>query len=344
MNLIMSGVDYKTADLATREQFSQTALAVQNTLERIKENPCVEGCVLLSTCNRTELYLSCTPDSEAVPLNLLCEALELNPEEYRNHFITRKNRQALDHLMMVAAGLHSQIRGEDQILAQVKTAAQLAREAHTSDGVLETLFRCAVSAAKKAKTEAPLSPMETSVATRALEVLREQAGNLDGKHALVIGNGKMGRLAASLLVREKCRVTVTLRSYKHGEIAVPQGCETVAYDDRYSAMMGCDILVSATASPHHTITADRLQACRDLPRWMMDLAVPRDIDPAVAELPDVQLWNVDALGGKTGSTQISPQMQRVNEILQEYTQRFYKWLHYREDLRPAVCKRTVELC
>jgi len=234
--------------------------------------------------------------------------------------------------MMVASGLRSQIRGEDQILAQVKSAIDTAREVHTGDAVLETLFRCGISAAKKAKTQAPLSPVESSVARRALEVLEDRCGVLKDKRVLVIGNGEMGRLAASMLVEKGCRVTMTLRSYKRGAAVIPDGCDTVPYDRRYSHIPSCEILISATASPHFTIRADELCGCGKIPRYLVDLAVPRDIDPLAADLPGVTCWNVDELGGNTPGREAAEKLKIIRSILDAYKARFYQWERYRSRL------------
>ena len=333
MSLIMAGIDYKTADVAVRELFSHTSAAAKDTMRLVRKHPAVEGCVLLSTCNRTELYLSCIPDGEASAQALLCSALGLSPDAFGRYFVARRDRQAISHLMMVTAGLRSQIRGEDQILAQVKTAIALAREENCADPVLETLFRCAVSAAKKAKTLAPITPVESSVALRALETLWDARGDLSGMRALVIGNGEMGRLIASLLVGAGCRVTVTLRSYKRGEIRVPERCATIPYDQRYELMPKCDILVSATTSPHYTVTADTLAGLSPLPAYLVDLAVPRDIEPSIADRCNVRLWNVDTLGRDTARQESAQKLMQVKEIIGEYIERYYKWRGYREHLR-----------
>lgn len=159
------------------------------------------------------------------------------------------------HLMEVASGLRSRIWGEDQIISQVKDAIALAREAGCTDGVLETLFRSAISAGKEVKTEVRLTAVPTSAASMAVELLAAKLGDLAGKKALVIGNGEMGRLSASLLQQAGCEVWVTLRTYRHGETIVPPGCGVVPYEERFHHMEGCDFLISATTSPHYTVTA-----------------------------------------------------------------------------------------
>lgn len=323
LGIVMAGIDYSRAGVEQREPFSLTSGRVREVLTSIRGQSGVDGCVLIATCNRTELYLSCAEGIDLSPARILCGELAV-PESCSALFTTRRERQALSHLMLLAAGLRSQIRGEDQVLAQVKTAIQAAREAHCADAVLETAFRLAVSVGKRVKTEVPLSPVESSTAHRAVEVLREQAGTLRGLRALVIGNGEMGRLSAALLAAQGCEVTMTLRSYKRGAAVIPAGCGTVPYDERYRVIPHCDIAVSATTSPHFTLQAAELRGCPALPRYFVDLAVPRDIEPEVAELAGIRCWNVDTLGGgPCGET--AEKLRAIRDIANEYIARFDAW-------------------
>ncbi len=301
----------------------------------------VEGCVLLSTCNRTELYLSCASGAEPEPGALLCAAAGLPYAPFAGAFVTRTGggcpapdgggrRPALPDL------------GEDQILTQVKGAAAAAREAGTADGVLEILFRNAAAAGKEIKTKVPLTGVPRSAAQSAVERLARDAGGLEGKRALVIGNGEMGRLSAALLHRLGCAVTVTLRTYRHGETVVPAGCAVAPYEERYAAMKGVDLLLSATTSPHYTISARELAAVEDHPRLLADLAIPRDIEPAVGELPGVTLYNVDSLGVDTRREVPAAAAEIVERHLQ-----MAQWENYRsclpglERVKQAVAARVL---
>ena len=329
MNLSMSGLDYGLAPIALRERLSFTRSQAGELSGEIRRSvPGVQGCVIISTCNRTEIYLSCQPGVNPEPGAVLCAAAGQDYAPFAHAFVTRRDEDAVRHLARVAAGLRSQIWGEDQIVTQVKTAIAAAREQGGADPVLETLFRTAVSASKAIKTRARLTALPASAASRAVEVLARETGGLAGRRALVIGNGEMGRLAASLLREAGCAVTVTLRSYHHGETVVPAGCAVAPYEARYAAMEGADILLSATTSPHYTVTARELSALKTPPELLVDLAIPRDIQPEAGDLPGVKLFNVDALGA-------APQRQappEVEEILERQIARFYQWADYRESL------------
>ena len=318
MSLVMSGLDCHRASIALRERLAFSQQEVRELLVWLRHQPGVEGCVLLSTCNRTELYLSGEADT---PWRLLCRGAGVPEAELEHYFTTRTGTDAARHLMEVACGLHSQILGEDQIITQVRTAMELAQEEKTADPVLAALFRRAVTAGKRARTEVHVARGVPSMGTRCREVLQRELGDLAGKKVLVIGNGQMGRLAAELLHEAGARVQVTLRSYRHGETVVPAGCGTVPYEDRLAAMEGMDALVSATASPHYTLTMAQLETVAHPPRVAVDLAVPRDIDPACAAR--MRCFDTDSLGaGGPGSQE---ELAAMETIAGEELEKFQQW-------------------
>ncbi len=337
----MSGLDYNKANIALREQLSFTKSGVLEIVQKISEFDGVYGTVLLSTCNRTEIYLSCRKGLN--PDEILCTAAGVDYSQFAHAFVTRRGTECTRHLMEVACGLQSQILGEDQILTQVKNAAAIAREAKTIDAELETLFRNASSCGKNVKSAMKLKGVKTSAAHSAVSALENFFGSLKGKNAIVIGNGEMGRLAAGLLVDAGCDVTVTLRSYRHGETVVPLGCKVVSYDDRYAIIDGSDLVVSATTSPHYTVAVDELRQVKNLPSALVDLAIPRDIEPEISEF--VQLFNVDNLGNHSGFDEDAK--EQVYEIVYDYMHRYYRWRNYRkcmpaiEDLKEAVIERVI---
>ena len=331
MHIIMAGLDHSLASVALREKFSFTKTAVADAVAEFARKPGVQGAVLLSTCNRTELYLSLEDDQNVAPDRLLCTVAGHPYEGYA--FVIREDEEAVRHLMEVASGLRSRILGEDQILSQVKTAAEISRQAQACDSALATLFRTAVTCGKQVKTNGHLTGVATSAAHMAVKAAQARLGSLSGKKGLVIGNGEMGRLAAGLLRDAGCTVSVTLRSYHHGETVVPAGCSVISYDDRYQAMSGMDLVISATTSPHHTIYRQDFLNIPNAPRLLIDLAIPRDIEPSTGELPGITLLNVDDLGENLGAD--AEAIQQAQETISEYMERFHQWRVYRESL-PAL--------
>ncbi len=325
MKLCMAGID-ASAPFEEREKLSLVRGQVQAMLPRIAEQT---GCaaVLLATCSRTELYLHAEGERALPdPAEALCRAAGVAASA----FVTRREgADAVRHLMHVAAGMQSQIFGDDQIVSQVKDAVALAREAKTTDAVLDTLFRRAVTAGKRVRTETRLTGVPASAAEVGVRRAERFFGSLAGHRAVVIGNGEMGRLAARALVRAGSEVTVTLRTYRHGETLVPQGCGTVPYDRRLDAIEGADLVVSATTSPHFTLTAAQMQTLLCPPRLLLDLAMPRDIESTAAGA-QTALFNLDDLGDLGDADDTSRETAEC--ILDEETREFFAWLNYRAAL------------
>ena len=326
----MAGID-ASAPFEEREKLSLVRGQVQAMLPRIAEQT---GCaaVLLATCSRTELYLHAEGERALPdPAEALCRAAGVAASA----FVTRREgADAVRHLMHVAAGMQSQIFGDDQIVSQVKDAVALAREAKTTDAVLDTLFRRAVTAGKRVRTETRLTGVPASAAEVGVRRAERFFGSLAGRRAVVIGNGEMGRLAARALVRAGSEVTVTLRTYRHGETLVPQGCGTVPYDRRLDAIEGADLVVSATTSPHFTLTAAQMQTLLCPPRLLLDLAMPRDIESTAAGA-QTALFNLDDLGDLGDADDTSRETAEC--ILDEETREFFAWLNYRAAL-PLIAK------
>ncbi|MBM6897931.1 glutamyl-tRNA reductase [Pseudoflavonifractor capillosus] len=342
MIVVMSSLEHHLAPIDLREALSFTATHVQRLNAQIAALPNIHGCVILSTCNRTEIYLCCADTCH--PGQVLCHAAGVDFAPFSAAFVTCQGEDAVEHLMQVAAGLRSRVWGEDQILAQVKRAITLARDSHSTHPMLETLFRSAISAGKEIRSTVRLTALPTSAASQGVELLRQHLGSLKGLRAMVIGNGEMGKLSAQLLHQAGCQVMVTLRTYRHGETVVPSGCEAQPYDRRFELLGGVDVLISATASPHYTVTVERLAQVGKLPRAMVDLAIPRDIEPQVGQLPGVKLFNVDDL---MDTSPLHTVPQEVQEILDKYQRQFYRWFHYKvslplmEELKLSIVQRLT---
>lgn len=332
MNICMAGIDFHCANLVQREPISFVAGQVENLLPRIQETEGVLGCVLIATCNRTELYLH-TEHKKIDPLLLLTKAANVPLAAYQNIAAVRHSEEAITHLFEVAAGMQSQIFGDDQIVSQVRGAIALSRKLHCADSVLDTLFRCAVTGSKRVKTETRLVGVPASAAHRGVARAAEILGTLQKKRAVVIGNGEMGRLAASLLYQAGCQVTVTLRSYRHGETVVPAGCATYPYDERCNLIEGADLVVSATTSPHYTLCQEQIERMENPPALMIDLAMPRDIEDAGYQ--NITVLNLDDLG--TLEDENAEERAAAYAILEEEKAEFYAWYEYRKAL-PVIAQ------
>lgn len=330
MMLQMVGIDYEKADLDTRELFSFHKHSLLGAMEYIQSEYELNGVILLSTCNRTELYVSTDETIEDL-FEMLCAAKKVSKEQYRNYAIERRGQEAIDHLFQLACGLKSKIFGEDQIISQVKTALLQAREAETTDTYLEKVFQTAIATAKKVKTEVHLTAVKTSVIEEMLKALNNHFQTLQGKKCMVIGNGEIGRLAAERMVAEQAEVTMTVRNYKTREVEIPEGCKTVDYKDRYEGMADYDIVISATSSPHHTIKYEDSHTLFEDGRQhiFVDLAVPRDISSRYGQVENIILYNIDTLGGVSKTEQDNEALALALAIIKEEEEELKSWDNFR---------------
>ncbi len=335
MNIQMIGIDHQLASVDYREIFSFTKNASIRAMEEIHKEEGVLGCVILSTCNRMELWVS-GEDSKKLPLfEILCRVKGLDPLYSRDKFVARENEEAIRHLFYTTSGLNSMILCEDQILSQVKAALQNAREAFSTDPVLETLFRMAITGTKKVKSGMQMSTANLSAVEQAVSRMRENGFVFADRKCIVIGNGEMGKRAALALKAEGADVTVTVRQYRSGVVEIPVGCKRINYGDRYELIPQCDILVSATNSPNPTITYEKMRELT-LPEHqiLIDLAVPRDIEPEVKNIEGITLYDIDSFH-VTQSEELAIQIRQAKQILEEHIEEFLNWYECR-DLVPMV--------
>lgn len=332
----MIGIDYKKASVDVRAQFSFTKKNTVAALEDLKKEPGILGCIILSTCNRMEIWASTGEDWQGSLYEFLCREKEKDPREFYKYFVEREEEEAVEHLFYLTSGLKSQILAEDQIITQVKDALALSREAYCTDNVLEVLFRMAVTAAKKVKTQVSFSRANSSVIHQAIERLENQGFSIQGKNCMVIGNGEMGKVTALALKEAGAEVTVTVRQYRSGIVTIPQGCDRINYGERLDFLPKCDLVVSATASPNYTLTMEQIENA-EIPGHvvLIDLAVPRDIEPSAGTLNNVTLYDIDSFKIDAVSPKLQASLDQAGEILREQQEEFYNWYNGR-DLIPRI--------
>lgn len=337
MSISMIGIDHSKASVDIRAKFSFTKKRAIEAMKKLKEEHGILGCIILSTCNRMEVWVSTQDDEEISLYDFLCKEKEVEKDEYQDYFMKRENEEAVRHLFYLTSGLKSQILAEDQIITQVKDALTLARDAYCTDNVLEVLFRMAVTAAKKVKTEVTFSRANTSVIHQAMERLKNQGFSFEGKTCMVIGNGEMGKVTALALKEAGADVTVTVRQYRSGVVNIPQGCKRINYGERMELLPDCDLVVSATASPNYTLTKENFEEIKldAASVVLIDLAVPRDIDPEVGKLQNVSLYDIDSFRIDAASPKLQASMQKAGEILEDQMKEFYDWFNGR-DIFPRI--------
>ncbi len=344
MKICMAGVDFSRAALGQREAFAFTRSQAAQAGHTIAEVPGVEGCVIVSTCNRTELWLCVENGGKADPAALLCSLKGLERARFSDGITVRNGEEAVRRLFETACGLRSLIWGEDQIVTQIRDAADLSVSEGTAGKVLGKLFQTAVTSAKAVKTQVRFSAGNSSVAAAAVEKCRELCGSLRGLRCLVVGSGRMGRLAAQAFAAAGAQVLMTLRQYKYGISVIPENCESLPYDERYAGISDADVVVSATSSPHYTLLFDPAQeACAANPkdRIFLDLAVPRDIDSRIAKLPGCHLLTIDDIPCRVRAEEKAAVEAQCGEIIGHYIREFEKQLVAWSTL-PAIHKLAHE--
>src|SRR5215204_1317301 len=299
--LLALGISHKTAPLGLRERVAMTEGRAAGVLRELVEAPEVQEVAAISTCNRTELYLA-APDpvgAEALALGILAREAGTPPTELVGHLYSLRAADAGLHLFQVTAGLDSMIVGEAEVQGQVKRAYELALVEGATGPILNRLFRGALTAGGRAREETGISQKGVSIPSVAVELARRAIGDLSDKRVLVVGAGETAELVAKALVaRGVATVFVANRHYDRA-IGLAQRFDgtAVRFDELPEQLAGADIVVSATNSPHHIVERDGLEhvmeARPERPLLAIDLAVPRDIEPACREIAGVTVHDID---------------------------------------------------
>lgn len=338
--MICLSISYKNADISVRERLAfdpEKRAAIAGEIGK---------CLVLCTCSRTELYFTDADIGSAGALLAEYSGVGNLPEYLR----TYEGDTALRHLFRVVCGIDSMLIGEDEILRQVKEADSEASAACSTDFELNTAFQAAVTCAKRIKTETALSKTPVSAATIAAN---EAAALGNDVNVLMIGaSGKIGSSTLkNLLPRANVHITQTARAHSAGTVQY-EGVRTVPYDRRYDFADDADCIISATASPHFTLTGERLKAAlhTDKPRLLIDLAVPPDIERGIAELDGVRLIGIDDLGElarRNNELKMSAAEQAeliIDEELDELRKKlaFHEFLPKLDDAREAAGRLTFD--
>ncbi|NPV26353.1 MAG: glutamyl-tRNA reductase [Firmicutes bacterium] len=337
MFIVVVGLNHKTAPVEVRERLAISAAALSERLAEVKQLPSVEGVVILSTCNRTEIYAAVTDIERSLAgiREVMARVAGVDMTELKQYLYSPTCHDAIAHLFRVAAGLDSMIIGETQILGQVREAYQLACEYGASNGVLNTLFQQAITVGKRVRTETAIDRHAVSISYAAVELAKQIFGRLDGCTTLIIGAGEMSELTARHLVANGVvSVLVSNRSYERAvELATQFGGVAVKFDQLSRYLERADIVISCTAACHYVVhpaaVEQAMQAREGRKIFMIDIAVPRDIDPAVANIPGVYLYDIDDLQHVVDSNLMERQKEAVKaeKIIQQEIIEFNNWLN-----------------
>lgn len=307
MTLAVVGVSHQTAPVEVRERFAFSDGELPPALERAREESGADEAVLLSTCNRTEFYLHPVLDPEALEAveRILAEKADPLPRPAGHYLYRRESSDAVQHLFRVAAGLDSLVMGEAEIQGQVRDAYRLARGAATdpplAGPVLNRLFQSALAVGGRVRAETTLGEGAASVASVAVELARKIFGSLAGRRVLVLGAGGTAELVVQALGREGVTdVSVVNRTYERAtDLAARITGRPIRLQELSGALRDSDIVLTSTAAPHPVL---RMPTFREAfpsgpprPLLVVDIAIPRDVEPSLGEEPNVFLYNVDDL-------------------------------------------------
>src|SRR3954447_1665919 len=334
--LLAIGASHKTAPLALREKLALPEGRAASTLRELTARQSVQEAVAISTCNRTELYLVAADPVEAEneALSILSRHADIGPTELAGAIYSLRGQEAVRHLFSVAAGLDSMIVGEAEVQGQVKRAYELALVEGATGPISNRLFRDALAAGKRVRTETEVGRSRVSVSTVAVDLAAGLLGDLSARRVLVIGAGENGELTARALAERGVHtVFVANRRYDRAiGLADRYGGTAVRFDDLPAELALADIVVSCTSSPHQIFGRDELELVLEergrQPLVLIDIAVPRDIEPAVRDLcSGVTLFDMDDLQREVARNLSGREAEttKARALVDEEAERFDHW-------------------
>jgi glutamyl-tRNA reductase len=349
MNLVLAGISHKTAPVEIRERLAIPEARIPEALAWLLGAEGVSEALILSTCNRVEVLLATAPDYHAVPIleQFFLESglPALEPALYR-----REGRDAIHHLFRVASSLDSMIVGEPQILGQLKSAYALAKDQGAVNSVLERVTARAFAVAKRVRSETGIGQMAVSVSYAAVELAKKIFGTLNGRKVMIVGAGKMSELSARHLHRGgAAHIFVTNRTYERAvEMAEAFGGTPIEHTRFLSFLPEIDILIASSAAPHYILHRHEVQhvitARRNRPMFLIDIAVPRNIDPEVNRVDNAFLYDIDDLQGVVNANREERHKEavRAEEIIAVEVDRMIEMLKVRE-VAPTIVSLQEQL-
>lgn len=336
MLIVTVGVNHRTAPVEIRERLSFSEHSLKDSLSRLNSYPAIEGCVIISTCNRTEIYAATRELNDGLHAiwDFLSEKSGVDISEIKNYTYAHTLYNTIRHLFRVTSGLDSMLLGETQILGQVRTAYQQACDYGATNRVINTLFQQAISVGKRVRTETGIDRNPVSISYAAVELAKQILGSLNGRTVLVIGAGKMSELTARHLVANGVTgVIVSNRSFDRAvDLARQFNGRAVKFDKMYDYLAEADIVISCTASSHYVVRLNEVKEIINERKgrkiMMIDIAVPRDIDPEIGKLPGVTLLDIDDIQNVVDSSLAERKKAAVaaEGIIEEELEEFMQWL------------------
>lgn len=345
MNIIVVGLSHKTAPVEIREKVSFPAERATEALNDLTARKGITEGVILSTCNRVEIIAISSHIQDGIETikEFIAQYNELPREVLDNHLYSHTSEEAIKHIFRVASSLDSMVVGEPQILGQMKDAYQQALDHNVTGLILNKLFRKGFSVAKRVRTETNIASSAVSISYAAVELAKKIFGDLSDKRVLLIGAGEMCELAAKHFVNSGImEVLVTNRTHERAvKLAAEFGGRSILFENLSLDLGEVDIILSSTGSPVHIISAaqvkEALKKRRNRPMFFIDIAVPRDIDPAINDLDNAYLYDIDDIQGvvETNKKEREKEAAAAEVIIGAEIEQFHKWLRTL-DVTPTI--------
>lgn len=334
--IVLIGLNHKTASVDVRECIAFSEQETDAALTALKKHPLIEEVLLISTCNRVELLLTSEnpPDAIAAAKHFLSDFKKVPGERFNKSLYIHKGDRAVRHIFRVAASLDSMMVGEPQILGQIKDAYRAATREKTSGVILNRLLHRTFSVAKRVRSETGIGGHAVSISYAAIELGRKIFGSLEGKQVLLIGAGEMAELAVEHLNRNRAGdLFVANRTFQRAvELAGRFNGRAIRFEEISSCLSRVDIIISSTGSPVYVIVPEHVRQAmrsrRNRPLFFIDIAVPRDIDPAINRLNNTYVYDIDDLKGVIDENiqDRSREAIKGERIVDEAVIRFRQWL------------------
>jgi glutamyl-tRNA reductase len=336
IRIINIGMNHETAPVELRECMAKDPEHADKALAMMRESPCIKEGVFLSTCNRVEALFATEQVEEAKDsvIQMLCTLGEIPSERLCSGLFTYEDHEAVRHIFRVASSLDSMVIGEPQILGQIKEAYSNATREKATGVILNRLLHRAFHTAKRVRTETGISDAAVSVSYAAVELAKKIFYDFKGKKVLLIGAGEMAELAARhLLTQGVSAMAVANRTFQKAvEVAQTFRGTPVSFEEIGAQLLEADIVISSTAAPGYVITHDQVKGSmkkrKNRPLFFIDIAVPRDVEPAVNELENVYVYDIDDLKGiiQVNLTQRQEEAVKAERIVEEEVLKFEQWL------------------
>ncbi|QHJ71607.1 glutamyl-tRNA reductase [Planococcus halotolerans] len=336
MHTLVVGVNYRSAPVEIREKLSFIENELPQAMQALNKQKSVLENVIVSTCNRTEIYavVDQLHTGKYYVKQFLADYFDIPQESFSQYLFVHEKDEAVEHLFRVTAGIDSMVLGETQILGQVKGSFLAGQEIGTTGTVFNQLFKQAVTLAKRAHSETAIGENAVSVSYAAVELGKKIFGTLKNKHVVILGAGKMGELAIKNLQGSGAdRITVINRTFEKAEVLADKfGGKAKPLNELQCALLDADILISSTGAQDFVIDLELMQFVEKLrkgkPLFLVDIAVPRDMDPRIGDLPNVFLYDIDDMQGIVNANLAERERAatQIVSMIDKETGQFNDWL------------------